>query len=215
MNTQSLIIRPIVEGHGEIEAFPVLLRRLQKLSNVWHIAIKSPVRLSKGKIVAKDDEHIRKILRRTRNESCDAMLILLDSDGECPLKIASRIEQIAMAEISDIHTQVVVAHQEYETWFLAGIETLRGQRSIHTDASPPINPETIKGAKERLEEQMDHGSSYSETADQSALSERFSLEDAYSRSRSFRKLVKAFGDIMEAIDEPINDWPPPSLTDAG
>ena len=215
MSVRPFIIRPIVEGHGEIEAFPVLLRRLQQLSSAWNIVIEKPVRLSKGKIVAKDDDHVRRILRRTRNEGCDAILVLFDSDGDCPLAFASWIEQIAATEIADIWTKVVVAHQEYEAWFLAGIETLRGQRGIQAKASPSVNPEGIRGAKEWLEEQMDHGSSYSETADQPAFSERFSLVNAYSRSRSFRKLVKTFGDLMEALGDPLDNWPPPSLTGGG
>lgn len=208
-------IRSIVEGDGEVEALPVLLRRLQAVAEAWNVKIEKPVKIPKGKILAKDDEHIKRILQRTRNEGCDGILMLLDSDGDCPVMIATRLRRIVTTEISDVPTQIVIAHQEYEAWFLAGIESLQGMRGIRPNAEPPQAPEAFKGAKERLEEQMESGSSYSETADQPAFSRQFSLDEAHRRSRSFRKLVKAFGDLMEAIGEPISNWPPPALTGGG
>lgn len=208
-------IRSIVEGDGEVEAFPILLRRLQDVAEVWNVEFAKPVKVSKGKILAKDDEHIRRILHRTRNEGCDGIFVLLDSDGDCPVEIAMRLRQIVTTEISDVPTQIVIANQEYEAWFLAGIESLRGMRGVRSNAEPPQTPESFKGAKGQLEKRMELDSSYSETADQPAFSRQFSLDEAYHRSRSFRKLVKAFGDLMEAIGEPIDNWPLSTLTSRG
>ena len=57
---------------------------------------------------------------------------------------------------------------------------------------------------------MRAGRTYSETKDQPALSARFSMADAYARSRSFRKLTKAFGDLVRAAGREIDPWPPAS-----
>ena len=88
---------------------------------------------------------------------------------------------------------VVLAHREYEAWFLAAIESLRGRRGVRIDAESHPNPENPRGAKEQLELRMHPRASYVETADQPAFSAQFSLEVAYRRSRSFRRLATSLG----------------------
>ena len=40
----TLKIQPIVEGHGEVKALPVLLRRLMTEAQVWGIDVGRPIR---------------------------------------------------------------------------------------------------------------------------------------------------------------------------
>ena len=68
-----------------------------------------------------------------------------------------------------------MAYREYEAWFLASIESLRGQRGIRQDAQSHPAPEEPRGAKGQLEARLEQGRSYSETADQAALSATFDL----------------------------------------
>jgi hypothetical protein len=53
------------------------------------------------------------------------------------------------------------------------------------------------------------GRSYSETADQPALTQLFDMETAYRRCRSFRRLVRAFGILATAAGGNLPLWPPP------
>ena len=55
---------------------------------------------------------------------------------------------------------------------------------------------------------MRAGRTYLETRDQPAFSAQFSMPHAYARSRSFRKLTKAFGDLVRASGREIDPWPP-------
>lgn len=103
---------------------------------------------------------------------------------------------------------VVLAHREFEAWFLATIESLRGRRGLRIDAEPHPNPENPRGAKKQQELQMPRSASYVETADQPALSAQFSLEVAYRRSRSFRKLVTSFGSLVRSMGHDIDPWSP-------
>jgi len=83
---------------------------------------------------------------------------------------------------------IIIAKHEYESWFLGCIESLRGKRSINTDATFNEDPENISGAKGRLEEMMNR--SYQETTDQAALTAQMNFENCYQNCRSFRKLAK-------------------------
>ena|SRR5271157_4551732 len=102
-----------------------------------------------------------------------------------------------------------MAYREYEAWFLASIESLRGKRGIRADAESHPHPEKPKGAKGRLEERMEEGRSYSETADQAALSADFDMKPTYEKCRSFRHFVKVFGELVTAGGSaPAIPWPP-------
>ena len=103
-----------------------------------------------------------------------------------------------------------MAHREYEAWFLATVESLRGVRGILPEATPHPNPESPRGAKEALEERMQAGFSYAERTDQPALSGRFDLSAAYARCRSFRRLVSAIGQLIQATGRDLPEWPPSS-----
>jgi hypothetical protein len=77
--------------------------------------------------------------------------------------------------------------REYEAWFLAAAESLRGRRGLPSDLEAPATPEAFRDAKGWLGDRMPRG--YSPTADQPALTDLFDLERAR-RSPSFDKLVR-------------------------
>ena len=103
---------------------------------------------------------------------------------------------------------MVVANREYEAWFLASIETLRGKAGILPEAVSHRDPESPRDAKGELEQRMPHGASYSPTIDQASLTAHLDLESAYRRCRSFRKLVSAFGVLAATAGVAPAVWPP-------
>ena len=96
--------------------------------------------------------------------------MLLDSDSDCPAELGPTIHGWAVEAAGGVPCGVVLAHREYEAWFLAAIESLRGHRGVRIDAEPHPNPENPRGAKEQLELRLQGGAGYMETADQPALS---------------------------------------------
>ncbi len=202
-------IQPVVEGHGDVQALPVLLRRFTAAAESWGVEIGTPIRQPRGRLV--NQESLVKAVRiATRQPACGAVLILLDGDDDCPAELGPRINAWARTEARDLPCEVVVAHREYEAWFLASIESLRGQRGIRDDAPVHAAPEDPRDAKGRLEERMIEGRSYIEMTDQPALSELFSLGHAHQRSRSFRKLAKSFGALVRGMGRNLGAWPPSS-----
>jgi hypothetical protein len=202
-------IQPVVEGHGEVGAVPMLLRRLRDEAQAFAIGVNPPIRRHRSDFF--DEAQVRKAVRLARKqEHCGAILLLVDGDqdGDCPHDQGPMIRAWAQAEAGPTPCAVVLAYREYEAWFLASIESLRGRRGIRADATSHPNPEEPRGAKGHLEARMEPGRSYSETADQPALTDLFDMVPAYRRCRSFRHLVKAFGELVAALGAVTGPWPP-------
>lgn len=200
-------IQPIVEGHGEVEALPVLLRRLCQEASAWEVKISKPIRRKRSELV--NQPSLEKTVTAARYPPrCDAILILFDGDKDCPAELGPRVQEWASAICGELPCEVVMPHKEYEAWFLAGIESLRGNRGIRNDAARHPNPEAPRSAKAQLRVQMEKGGSYFETTDQAAFSALFSMPAAYNGCRSFRKLTKSFGALLQAMGNDIGNWPP-------
>jgi hypothetical protein len=87
----------------------------------------------------------------------------------------------------------VLAYREFETWFLAAAQSLRGQRGLPSDLDPPDAPEAIRGAKEWLGKNMPR--KYRETLDQPALTNMFDLNTA----RQVDSFDKCYREIMRLL----------------
>jgi hypothetical protein len=184
------VILPIVEGHGEVSAVPILIRRI-----VAHYApdvyahVEAPIRASRTGLVQPGElERLVEFAAR-RTQVTDGILILLDADDDCPRELAEVLLTRAKATRPDRAIAVVIANREYEAWFLAAATSLRGKRGLADDIERPPDPEAMRDAKGWLAHQAAQGLSYRPTIDQPALTDVFDLEEAYA-ARSFRKMVK-------------------------
>ncbi len=203
-------IQSIVEGHGEVQAVPILLRRLLAEAGVYDVDVNPPIRKPGSTFFCEAD--LRAAVRvALKSKNCGGILILFDGDkqGHCPKTNCSEISMWAKAEAGSRACEVVMAYREYEAWFLATIESLRGQRGIRPDAVSHPNPELPTGAKAHLEQRLVSRRSYAETADQPALSQMFDMATAHRRCRSFRRFVRAFGILTAAAGGQMPaPWPP-------
>ena len=205
------MIQPIVEGHAEVAAFPILLRRLLERAQAWEVRVGRPIRRRRDHLATKDG--VMKAVELARVQGgCRAILVLFDGDDDCPAKLGPEVQGWASEAAGGVPCEVCIAHREYEPWFLATADSLRGHRSGRTDAKPHPSPDFPRGAKRELERRMERGT-YKETIHQPAFSALFCLSLAFRRSRSFRKLVKSFGSLLSAMGQQTGGWPPPSWTD--
>jgi hypothetical protein len=155
------------------------------------------LRVHRGSVV-KEGELERAIELVARKVGPDGpILVLLDADDDCAATLGPELLGRAKAARSDRRIGVVFAVREYEAWFLAAAESLRGQRTLPDDLEAPDRPETIRGAKGWLDARMLDG--YAETIEQAKLTARIDLERARDAS-SFDKLVR---EVCKLLGRPV------------
>ena len=196
----------IVEGHGDVQAVPVLLRRLQQeYDPQLYLDILRPFRAGRYKLMKPGEleAKIESLARRLRMPR--AILILIDAEDDCPKELAPELLARARKARSDIPIGVVLAKREFEAWFLAAIESLSGRRGLRENLASVEHPESVGGAKECLTRNMSGSRSYSETLDQPALAAVFDIELARKRSDSFdkccREVQRLFGKAARQASE--------------
>ncbi len=192
-------IAAIVEGHGEVQAVPVLLRRVARNENPQLvIKLESILRVSAASLLRKQGELERNVelaARKLGGEGAIFILLDCDWDSACPKSDGPELLKRAQAVRPDMTITVVLAYQEYETWFIAAAESLRGRRGLPNDLTAPPNPESIRGAKEWLSERKPLSSPYAEVTDQPALTELFDFSAARSTDsfdKCYREIVQLF-----------------------
>jgi hypothetical protein len=191
----------IVEGDGEEEAFPLILRRILEEIDpalAWSTVLHPPIRRDRG-LLKQRDHVVRVVELAARQLSRDGViLMLLDADDDCPAELGPRLLGWAQSARSDIPTSVVVANREYEAWFLAAAASLSGHRGLSENAVAPTDPESIQGAKEWLRRRMPGAAPYSPMQHQASFSQRMSLAEAR-RAPSFEKLCRDVRRLVEAL----------------
>jgi hypothetical protein len=93
---------------------------------------------------------------------------------------------------------VVLAKREYEAWFIAAAESLRGHCGLSQEMIADLNPEGIRGAKEWLRRHMPQSRRYAETIDHPALTAVFDLQAAR-RADSFDKCYREIVRLLTAL----------------
>jgi hypothetical protein len=119
----------------------------------------------------------------------ELILILFDADKECPRDIGPSTTALATTARKDKNIACVVANVEFETWFVAGAESLVEFLDLSRDADPPSDPETARHGKGWVEKRF-KGVKYSETVDQPKLTAKLDLQLTRRRSPSFDKLCR-------------------------
>ena len=178
----------IIEGHGEVSAVPLLLRRLRdELAPTLDLRIARPVRLPRKKLVKSNE--LEKAVEFAVNQVRPprGVLVLIDADDDCPAELGPELLARARQARSDVPIGVVLAKYEYEAWFLASLQSLAGRRELPNDPPEVANPEAIRDAKGYLTRLMPRTRKYSPTGDQPALTAVFDMQMARQSSRSFRK----------------------------
>ncbi len=169
----------VVEGEGEIEAVPLLVRRIiGELDPAAGVSYLRPVRVTKSRIVRHSELERAIELVRLGIGGAGAILIILDADQDCPAELGPRLLARAVPVARGCPVSVVIAKAEFECWFLAAAASLRGRRRLVEDLSTPADPESVRGAKEWLTHRMHPGNSYSPAIDQPKLTGAMDLAEA-------------------------------------
>jgi hypothetical protein len=180
----------IVEGHGEVEAVPILLRRIAaEVSEGGYVDVPQPIRVKRQKILKEGEfERVLELAARQGSPE-DGILVLLDAEADCAKDVAAGVLARAAAARPDGKVRVVCPTRMYEAWFLAAAASIGGRRGLEASLMPPEDPEANPNPKQWLTERMGSGQAYRETLDQAALTAVFDLRAACA-APSFRKLCR-------------------------
>lgn len=196
-------ISAIVEGHGDEPAVRILANRLLDSQSRWDVRVHR-VKNAKGKpqLMRKFENFVEYTLY---DEDCQAVLVVVDADNDCPVDLAKGLSARAAAKGLQIPVAIVVPQPEFEAWFIAALDEnadspVRTRLQLPSEAVCPDNPDALRDAKGWLKGRMGRGRSYAETDDQPALADALSIELASARSRSFRRLEHALQELLAAID---------------
>ncbi len=199
-------IVPIVEGHGEEQAFPVLLRRLLYEQGRYEFTVTSPYN-AKGRTKLTRPGGVEGYLATAASEADAAgIIVLLDLDeADCAADLARELAARARGRGLHLPIAIVVAVQAYEAWFIASIVTIRGRRVkglkfLPGDVEPHPQPETIRSPKDWLKDRLVDDRFYKETQDMAPLTDLLDCAQVRRRCRSFRRLNHAIGQLIASVD---------------
>lgn len=191
------VVVPVVEGHGEHTAVPVLLRRIGWELG-WAHEVAQPFRVPRTDL-ADPTKLSHAVSVASRNvPGPGGVLVLFDADDDCPVELSARLQSAACDVRCGV--EIVAANREFEAWFLASISALRQHDAVRPDATYPNDPELRRGAKEQLAGLM--VTPYREVRHQPAFASLINLEMAWRNSRSFRRLVSAVRGLLEVEPPP-------------
>jgi hypothetical protein len=188
----------VVEGHGEVESVPALIRRIaQQLDPGLEVLIPHPVRVTKSKLLRPGELERAAGLAALNVGGNGGLLVVLDSDDDCPAHLGPKLLERVRTARADLPSAVVLAKREFESWFLASAESLRGYRGLPVDLQSPEQPEEIPGAKEWLSSHLPSGA-YAPTVDQASLT--YALDLTLARcAASFDKCYREITLLLETL----------------
>ena len=186
-------IAAIVEGKGEVRAVPVMLKRIaravapdQSVSvdpNPWYIP--------RGRLLRDDAEVVKALdTLAVGIKGRGGILVLFDSDDDCPATLAPEQARRIRNLRRDLSIAVVMAHREYEAWFLAAAASCAGTAGLHEALADQSHAEATRDCKRWLTAHMPRGAPYKETLHQALLSEALDIDRARRNSPSFDKLCR-------------------------
>lgn len=203
MNSVTRIV-PIVEGPGDRDAVPALLRRILTECYVRFDIVIGQSKSTGGKpnLINRLDKYLRYAL----NDGADAMIVVVDADQDCPRELAASLRDRTMNSGIPAPVAIVCPKAEYETWIIASLSEddghkIRERLRIDSSISAPDNIESIRNAKGWFKNHMPRGLAYKPTQDQARLTHYMSLDLVHRRSRSFRRLCHAMEELVKALED--------------
>jgi Domain of unknown function (DUF4276) len=199
-------ILPIVEGPGDMEAVPVLLRRILALHECFDAQVlPAHKRGDLPNVKANFDNYFKMAIKENA-----AIIWIIDFDCatcDCVADEADQLYKKARLIRPDWPFKVAFMVKEFETLFLADPEAARSVlKEIPKTTVFPATPETIRDAKGWLSKAMPSGYAYKETTHQVKLAAAVNLDHLRTASASYRHLEKS---ILTLLNSPSNSFNTP------
>jgi hypothetical protein len=179
-----LEIACIVEGHGEVQAVPELIRRIARELGKYP-KIHPPIRASRDRLT---NDKLGEYVDTAQALGGDVgTLLLFDADDDPACSLGPGCLALLRKLAPHRQSGMVLAVNEFENWFIAGVTGLWGKRGIPDGLRPPADVESIRDAKGWLSRNMESGFKYRAPRDQAAFAALFDMQEARRLAPSFDK----------------------------
>ena len=183
------VLGTVVEGHGEVAAVPVLLRRIALDIFDTNVEVPPPFRLRRSQMADSGLVSRASKVAAARVGYRGGVVVIADADDDCAVQFAATLREAA----KPVDVQVAIAVREFEAWFLSTVDSLQSHRAVVAGAHAISDPERLNNPKAKMNELMTEG--YRATIHQPAFAARMDLSTAR-RCRSFDHLVECVGRVI-------------------
>lgn len=182
----------VVEGHGEVEATPILVRRvLHERYGIYNWDCEVHRRGGIGHLSGNGWANFDRYLLAAYKERLPILWLTDNDDGECASKLVHAFYE--RARIVGIQQPMGFCfwRREYESMFLYDPPAVARRFGLQSFA-PRKNPDDLRGVKEYVTKHLSRGQCYKETLDQSAITAVMDLQkvlDGYKCFQHFEKVL--------------------------
>jgi len=179
----------IVEGLGEFEALPLLLRRWLREHGDFRDLLGSPV-LCHGRSNALRVGGIEgKVAIAAARPGCRAVLVVLDGEGDPVCQRGPEFLRRSRASSHGKPIAIALADRRYEAWLVASAETLGLERLAYSAVRDPLSA-LVKAIRPEK---------YVKPIWQPRLTDRIDFDRAISRSPSLKRLLDRFDELVRML----------------
>jgi len=177
----------VVEGRGEQQALPLLLRRHRADSGDYRDILSAPV-VCHGRDKALMRNGVEGfVATAAARPGCRGVLVVLDAEGDAACQLGPELQRRAQL-VTATPVAVCLAEPMYEGWLVASAETLQLEGLTFAQVR---NPEAaIRNAL---------GVNYIKPTWQPRLTARIDFNLAIPRSPSLRRTLERLDSLMEAL----------------
>lgn len=191
---------PIVEGHGEIPAVPILIRNILAAQGIHDVQPLPAWRHGEYPSVTKNFDNLFLVAIKEKAP----ILWVMDFDSKdytCPVQEAQCLLTRAATLRPGWPLKIAFLVREYETLFLIDeMATRKVFPDIPAKTPFPANPENIRGAKEWLSKaRPSSGMAYKETVHQAKITALLNLDLLRARSADFAHLERVVIELANAV----------------
>ncbi len=180
----------ILEGEGDKEAVPLLIRRLLVEHEIadFHVQPNPIIRQTISGLRAPGQ--LERFLTYSVDRDGDSVLVLLDCDDDCPKEVVETYIPRVQKMYRGKNVGFAFFRSEYESLFICCLDIIAER---YPDFGWNLDGwtlrqdhEAIRGAKQYLSRHMKSGRAYKEVRDQARFTSALDFERLRTHSRSFR-----------------------------
>ena len=178
----------VVEGRGEVEAVPLLIRRwLQEERNDFRDLLGKPVSCNGRDRALMPNGVEGKVATAAARPGCAAVLVVLDSEGDAVCPLGPNLLNRATAGAMGKPVELNLADSKYESWLVASAETMDlSGLAFSTDQDPT-----------RLLKDALQPTKYVKPRWQPRLTARMDFSRALGRSSSLSRLMRIVDSLIQ------------------